>query len=244
MRFKFTFIIFIFFFFSKAQKSVEYIQMPTCEEGVKDAISDADKGFFVSKSYGLTLDIKFDGFADFYNSYLKNQYKISFENGGCVSSNYSECYKKTTEELIIQKYGDDIYVRARKEAAIEFKKTNEFLEIVKPKIDSGYVYSFVSFGMEPKFLVSNQETDFIKYLGFPNFQIDYFNPQNYCRISFVVEKDGSLSKFSLKNAKTLEEINNQKLKKKLRNSPKWLPANYLEEVIRYEVSYKVPLSLL
>lgn len=98
----------------------------TCEDGDKEAIKDFNKGIYNSFSYGLLVTVtpkKSEiGFEKFYEDYLRKKYSINFENRGCVLTDFSSCYSETMDKLINEKFGSDIFKRARKEAKKLFKK--------------------------------------------------------------------------------------------------------------------------
>ncbi|SDH99261.1 hypothetical protein [Winogradskyella thalassocola] len=233
----------LFFTACKTKNSSLKYTLYSCEEGIVDAIKDASEGKYELITYGLISTFNVDGFNDFYKNYILENYNIRFGLGGCIVSDGTNCYREKIEELIYEKFGDDIFEVTKLEAINEFRKTKEFIEDIKPKIDSGEIYSF-RLHKDPKFLIEGKAVDFIKYLGFANFEVDYSNPINYCEISFVVEKNGVINDIHLENAETSEPIINIELMNKLKELSKWQPGIYLGEVVRSKVYFKVPLSLL
>ena len=87
----------------------------TCEKGIEDAKLDAKNGKYKCLSYGLVFD-KNPELNKFVKEYREKKYGIIIGNGGCVISDYSECYSKTIEKIILEKFGVDIFERSRKEA--------------------------------------------------------------------------------------------------------------------------------
>jgi hypothetical protein len=113
----------------------------SCEAGVTEAINDAKENKYKLISYGLMIQIKTDGFSNFYSDFMRKNYDIYYSSGGCVSTQSSICYKEKIKELIYKKYGNNIFEESKLEAIKEFRETKEFIEEIKPKIDSGKVYS-------------------------------------------------------------------------------------------------------
>lgn len=58
----------------------------------------------------------------FVREYREKKYGIIIGNGGCVTSDYSECYSKEIEKIIKEKFGADIFERSRKEAEELYSK--------------------------------------------------------------------------------------------------------------------------
>ena len=87
----------------------------SCEKGIEDAKIDAEKGTYKCLSYGLMFEANPE-LNKFVNDYREKKYGIITRNGGCVITNYSECYSKTMKELVLKKFGEDIFERSRKEA--------------------------------------------------------------------------------------------------------------------------------
>ena len=94
--------------------SIVWVKM-TCEKGTDQAIVDAEKGIYKCLSYGLIFD-KNPKLNKFVKEYREKKYGIVIGNGGCVTSDYSECYSKTMKKIILEKFGADIFEKSRKEA--------------------------------------------------------------------------------------------------------------------------------
>lgn len=118
---KFIISIFILFtVFTYAQPTdgnKEIVRIGTCEDGNKQAIKDFKAGTYEVISFGMAIKIpeKLD-FDNFYNTYMKSKYGITFRNGGCVIQPETECYANTMKELILEKFGDDIFEKSKAEA--------------------------------------------------------------------------------------------------------------------------------
>jgi hypothetical protein len=239
-----VFIIFAYLLLTSCKPKQDTLtyQMLSCEEGQAEAIKDANNENYQLISYGLTINIKTDGFYDFYKDYLLEKYNIILGSGGCVRTEFSKCYRNKLKELIYEKFGDKIFEIAKLEAISEFKKTKEFIKQIKPQIDNGKIYYRLH--TEPRLIVNSKEVDFLKHLGFADFEKDYFNLKNYCEISFIVEKNGLITDIKLRNAESLEPIENKELMNALNKSMLWDSGVYLGEVVRSKVSFDVPLSLI
>ena len=87
----------------------------TCEKGIEDAKLDAKNGIYKCLSYGLVFE-KNPELNKFVKEYREKKYGIIIGNGGCVTSDYSECYSKTIEKIILEKFGADIFEKSRREA--------------------------------------------------------------------------------------------------------------------------------
>lgn len=100
---------------NKTEKdSIVWIKM-TCKKGTDQAKVDAEKGIYKCLSYGLMFD-KNPKLNKFVKEYREKKYGIVIGNGGCVTSDYSECYSKTMKKIILEKFGADIFERSQKEA--------------------------------------------------------------------------------------------------------------------------------
>ncbi|WP_299112288.1 hypothetical protein [uncultured Winogradskyella sp.] len=216
----------------------------SCEEGITEAIKDANSGKYELISYGLISVIKTDGFKEFYREYLVENYGIILSLGGCVVLEGSKCYREKIKELIYEEYGNDIFEVAKLGAIDEFRKTKEFIRDIKPEMDSGKVYWSWILHKQPRFIIENKEIDFIEYLGFADFEVDHYNKKNYCEISFIIEKNGVISDVKFKNAETREPIINDALMIKINGVHKWESGIYLGEVVRSSVSFDVPIRLI
>lgn len=124
-------LIFIFFIvpsFVQAQKKVivyDSISLKTCKDGIEKATSDFNNNIYNSYSFGLTVEIikkEEEGFSDFYRKYLMENYSINIENRGCVVTPFFKCYSETSDKLILQKFGNNIFIRTRKEARKLFSR--------------------------------------------------------------------------------------------------------------------------
>lgn len=79
------------------------------------------KGVYKCLSYGLIFETNPE-LSAFINAYREKKYGIITRNGGCVITEYSQCYSKTMEEIVFKKFGVDIFERTRKEAEALYLK--------------------------------------------------------------------------------------------------------------------------
>ena len=93
----------------------------TCEGGTEQAKIDFKNGIFNCFSYGLIFE-KNPELSAYIRNYTKNKYGIDTKNAGCVITEYSQCYSKTMNDLVLDKFGKDIFEKSRKEAEELYKK--------------------------------------------------------------------------------------------------------------------------
>jgi hypothetical protein len=93
----------------------------SCEGGKQQAELDFKFGKYNCFSYGLVVqqDVEFE---NFYTAYLHKKYKIIRQNMGCVVTDYDMCYSETMITLVKEKFGEDIFKKAREEAKKLYKK--------------------------------------------------------------------------------------------------------------------------
>jgi len=97
----------------------------TCKKGVKDAESDSKKGIYNSYSFGFRAERigpEGRGFDIFYEEYVLKTYSINIKRKGCVATEYWECYADAMKKNIFEKFGSDIFTKAREEALKLFSK--------------------------------------------------------------------------------------------------------------------------
>lgn len=94
-----------------------------CVKGIQKANDDASKGKYKIVSYGMPYYENWD-FQSFYEKYLMEKYGIQYEEGGCVIRTEGECYSMVMQNIIEEKFGKDIFQKAREEAKIKYEKDN------------------------------------------------------------------------------------------------------------------------
>ncbi len=240
------FVVFGLFVFSlnfySQNKKTKKLEDFTCEEGTKDAISDAEKGEYLLISYGLAISINIPdyGYYDFRNDYIYEKYGIKFESGGCVITNYSDCYRKKTEELLKAKYGKDILEKSEKEAINLFKNTDDYKNNLKEKIESDYVFSTFRLHNEPYFVGGDDALE--DFLGRSTDPYKFGWDKEHVVVEFIVEKNGSISEIqlnsSIKNKELDNDLKNEILQFMLK-MPNWKPAVYFNEIVRAEKTIRI-----
>jgi disulfide oxidoreductase YuzD len=234
--------LFLFSLFGFAQDQKVYIKI-TCEDGIKQAVLDASKGKYKLISYGLTISFGDDfGFGEFYSDFIYKKFGIQFSDGGCVIMPDTKCYKEKIKELIFEKYGEDVFIKAKVDARNMFKETSQYKDIVKKKIDSGYVFSSILIHEEPEFLGGEEELEV--FLG-RSLNPDYFQMENYIYAYFTIEKDGSVNDIELRSALNGDKLNNKESKEifdLLIVMPKWKPGKYFDEFVRTRVSLSIVIK--
>lgn len=105
---------------SKTNDSIVWRKL-TCESGVEQAKNDFNKGIYNCFSYGFIAETNYE-LSSFIRKYRKTKYGIDTKNAGCVITEYSECYSRTMNDLVLKKFGKDIFEKSRKEAEELFKK--------------------------------------------------------------------------------------------------------------------------
>jgi hypothetical protein len=96
----------------------------TCESGTEQAKLDFNNGIYNCFSYGLIFE-RNPELSSYIRNYTKNKYGIDTKNAGCVITEYSQCYSKTMDDLVLEKFGNDIFEKSRKEAEELYKKEKQ-----------------------------------------------------------------------------------------------------------------------
>ncbi len=108
---------------SKRSDSIVWRKV-TCENGTEQAKIDFDSGIYNCYSYGLIFD-KTPDLSVYIQEYRRKKYGIDTKNAGCVITEFSKCYSKTMKELVLKKFGNDIFEKSRKEAEELYYKEKE-----------------------------------------------------------------------------------------------------------------------
>ncbi|NNT72145.1 hypothetical protein HKT18_07965 [Flavobacterium sp. IMCC34852] len=82
---------------------------------MEKAAKDFSQGYYYCESFGLKAEFDTE-FTKFYDNYIKTKYGIIYGNGGCIVDDFRKCYSEKMENLIVEKFGKDIFERALKEA--------------------------------------------------------------------------------------------------------------------------------
>ncbi|VXB68842.1 conserved exported hypothetical protein [Flavobacterium sp. 9AF] len=87
----------------------------TCENGTEQAKNDFKNGIYNCFSYGLIFESNPE-LSLYIKNYIKNKYGINTKNVSCVITEFSQCYSKTMNDLVLYKFGKDIFKKYKKEA--------------------------------------------------------------------------------------------------------------------------------
>jgi hypothetical protein len=96
----------------------------TCESGTEQAKIDFKNGIYNCFSYGLIFE-RNPELSSYIRNYTKTKYGIDTKNAGCVITEYSQCYSKTMDDLVLEKFGNDIFEKSSKEAEELYKKEKQ-----------------------------------------------------------------------------------------------------------------------
>ncbi len=217
----------------------------TCEEGIKDAIINVQKGEYLLISYGLTMSFSIPeysdyGYGDFKEKFIYDKYGIKYENGGCVITKYGDCFREKTEELLFKKYGNNILVRAEKEAINRFKKTKKYEENLKKRIESDHVFPSVILHSKAKFIGGEKELE--KYLGRSTNIYEFDWDKEYIDVDFIVEKNGNISDIKITSSIKSKELDSglkDEIFELIQGMPLWEPAIYFNETVRVSESINI-----
>lgn len=113
--------------YSQQQKFItekDSIRFKNCEEGIIEADTDFQNEIYSSVSYGLIIQIDAE-FDEFLANYRKEKYGITSKMGGCVITPYTKCYSERMDELILEKFGKDIFEKSEIEAKKRYSKQNK-----------------------------------------------------------------------------------------------------------------------
>ena len=191
-----------------------------CNKGIQKAIEDSENGIYNSFIYGLPMYSDWD-FRGFYENYIFNTYGIKRTTGGCVLTEYNQCYSKKMDKIIFETFGDTIFSKAYSEAERLYPIS------IQTKIDTGFVFYTVD--TYPEFIGGRDSlSNFInKNIRIQNDTIGTI----YC--SFIVSKTGSLSEFKI--ARGLGEELDREVIRLLKTMPNWSPGILNGQKVRTKV---------
>jgi len=200
----------------------------SCADGTKKALQDFKNGAYVLEALGQIVD---EEFYPFYIDFANKKYKIKLTYYDCTRFPYNDCYHKQMRESIFKKFGDNLEAKMKEETIAEFKKTNQYLTQIQPKIDTGFI--FTNSHTPAKFSEDEMALKTFLRENIQQTQVSYWS-QN---VSFIVEKDGSITDITFHKAPK-EEVKNEVLR--LMNlMPKWIPATYYGENVRSKKSISI-----
>jgi len=221
--------LFVLTFYScnHLDKETEQQEGNDCKKGKLKAIKDAKNSHYEIISYGLP-DYPDWNFQKFYENYVEKKYGIILGNGGCVLYEEKLCYTDKMREIVKKKFGENILIKSRKLAKIEFKR-KILLEIKNDSI-------FTSVDTLP-FFINNKE-NLSQYIS--NRLKNEKKLNGRTQVTFVVEKNGDLSNINLKPR--IENKFDQKLIELLENMPNWNPGIYFGEKVRTKIEFPIILN--
>ena len=121
---------------NKSRKNEYFYEKMTCQEGINEAKKDAQKKIYTCLSYGYpSRDTNWE-LEKFVDEYRKKKYGIITGMGGCMVSDYTRCYARTIEKIVLKKFGKDIFEKSWKEAEKLYPKKETPIIQNKPIIRS------------------------------------------------------------------------------------------------------------
>ena len=198
-------------------------EMTNCKTGTQRAQADFNKGIYILQTLGQVVD---KDFHPFFIKTAKEKYGITLTASPCVIFSEPKCYYQIMREKVLAKFGNDIEDKIRTEALPAFKQSEQFKKNIQPKIDTGFVFTGVP--IKAKFPGDQTEMrNFIKTNIQEITNCSYWS----ANISFIVEKDGSLSDITF-HKELKDDIRNE-VARIVRLMPKWIPAHYYGEKVRF-----------
>lgn len=197
-------------------------EIANCKIGTQKAQTDFYNEIYVLQTLGQLVD---KDFHPFFIKTAKEKHNIKLTAAPCDVFTEQKCYDKTMREKVLTKFGNDIEDKIKREALSEFKQSEVYKKDIQPKIDTGFVFTDV----HTKTKFPGDETEIRKFI---KTNIQEIKNSSYwsANISFIVEKDGSLSNTTfIKEPK--EEIKNEVIRI-VQLMPKWIPAQYYGENVR------------
>lgn len=207
-------------------KSIFGNNAENCDIGNKKALSDFQNNIYILQTLGQMVNREFD---PFFIKYTKENYNITITSAPCVIFTESNCYTKTMRAKILAKFGNDIEVKMKDEAIFAFKKTNEYISNIKPKIDTGFVFR----GAHTNAIFVDGDNN-LRDFKLKNTQeikgLMYWSSYVTC----IIEKDGSISNVELQ--KEPESDVKKEVLRLIELMPNWIPATYYKEKVRSKVN--------
>lgn len=218
---------FILLLISVQHLSAQY-NTSSCADGTKKALHDFKNGEYILEALGQIVD---EEFYPFYIDFANQKYKIKLKYYDCTRFPYNDCYHKQMRESLFKKFGDSLETKMKQEAIAAFKKTDQYLTQIQPKIDTGFI--FTNSHTPAKFSEDEMALKTFLRENIQQTQVSYWS-QN---VSFIVEKDGSITNITFHKAPK-EEVKNEVLRL-MSLMPKWIPATYYGENVRSKKSISI-----
>ncbi len=181
-------------------------------------------------SYGLRVPEDFE-FEAHYKKYLGEKYGIISYDGGCMVSESFLCYSNQMYDLIKEKYGDDIFDRARAEA----KKTydpddHENYNLTYVEIASTWAYLYLD--SMPEY--PGGPSEFYGWIESNLVGSKYENRKKKYRfyISFLIDESGGVIDPKILKADFKAQEIAQYVLQILPSSPKWSPGTFFGKTVK------------
>nr|WP_321236308.1 hypothetical protein [uncultured Psychroserpens sp.] len=104
-----------------AVNAQEVKQVDMCLSGTEQAINNFNLGIYNIYSFGWAGQPT-GGFEAYYNKHLFEKFGIKMVSMGCVVMPSDECYNKKMQELLYDRFGDNLFEKTREEAQEAFDK--------------------------------------------------------------------------------------------------------------------------
>lgn len=210
--------------FSRSQKEIQNFKH--CEMGTNEALTDFAQGNYVLQTLGQNVDTDLH---PFFIKVAKEKYNIRLTNADCTVSPHQNCYNKTMRKKVLTKFGYTIEEKIKAEALLEYKNSEYYKNVIKPKIDSGFTY--INGHSNPLF--PGGETAMRAFIK-ETIRETKNKAIWHSIVKVTIEKDGAISNISFyKNPE--EEIKNEILRL-INIMPHWYPATYQNKKVRQKVT--------
>jgi hypothetical protein len=203
----------------------------TCDQAIKQAQVDAEKGLLRSISHGLIISRRSLDFDRFYENYLIAKYRVESYNAGCVVEQQEECYSDEMHKIIATKFGADFLRRAEEEAEKEFETFKTLgQEEKKQYIDFDYAYRFTdtradySKGSKELYREIRKRIDF-STLDFSDY------PYDGIAISLVIGQKGEIEKCEVVSIGFPQTIG-KRIEREILDIGNWTPATLYGHAVK------------
>lgn len=191
-----------------------------CVLGKEMALENIAKGQIHVITYGKNTFGSNQDFNEFHKRFILLTYDVKIGYGGSSTTRFLDCYTALMRDTVLSRYGSTFFKRAENEARLQYH------EQIRRRIAADELFSHLDTISE--------------YIGDPKSLPDWIKDKarlrihENCRIalSFVVEKDGSLS-----TIKVLLGVNSsfdKKVVEQFKKCPKWKPGYLMGQKVRSE----------
>lgn len=207
---------------SRTQKEIRDLKY--CQLGTDKAVDDFAQGDYILQTLGQNVDTDFQ---PFFIKVAKEKYNIRLSYADCVVSPEQNCYNRTMRAKVLSEFGNDIETRIKNEALLEYKNSELYKTVIKPKIDSGFTYA----NGHSNPLFPEGETGMRAFIK-DNIR-ETKKPNWRSIVKVTIEKNGAISNISFKKEPEAE-IKNE-IVRLLKLMPVWYPATYQNKKVSQEV---------